>query len=88
MIVDPKAPGTVYTISTSGPKTHVANPRFDHLMAVTRDSSQVNQVIDVGPDRLRYESWDVVGALVDAFELRKVGSGQTEYVNLSGAAKN
>ncbi len=81
-IVDPKAAGTVYAISTSGPKTHIMNPRFDHLMAVTRDASQMYQLIDVGTDRLRYEAWDVAGTRVDAFELRKDGSGRTEYVNL------
>ncbi len=80
-IVDPKAPGTVYTIMTSGPKTHVKNPQFDDLMAVTLDASQMYQVVDVGPDRLRYEAWNVVGTLVDSFELRKDGAGRTEYVS-------
>jgi hypothetical protein len=84
-IVDPKAPGTTYTISTSGPKTHLANPRFDHLMAVTREASQMYQVIDIDSDRLRYEAWDVAGTLVDGFELRKDGSGRTEYVNHSSS---
>lgn len=85
-VAGPRSSGTVYTISTSGPKAHPHNPLFGHLMALSVDASQMYQVITVDPQRLLYEARDVTGKLVDAFELRKDRRGASTYVDRAPGA--
>ncbi|HVN75196.1 MAG TPA: metallophosphoesterase family protein, partial [Thermoanaerobaculaceae bacterium] len=73
-------PGTVYAVSVSGPKMYPLNHRFLDLMAVTKTNTQMYQVILVAGDRLSYEAHSITGELVDAFELRKDGTGVATLV--------
>lgn len=63
--------GTVYVISTSGPKTYPVHKRYEHLMEKHGTGRQLFQVISVDKKRLRYESYDALGKLYDDFELEK-----------------
>ncbi len=74
-IAAPRAPGTVYAVSVSGPKMYKLERKFLDLMAMTRTGTQMFQVISVAGDRLAYEARSIAGELVDAFELRKGPAG-------------
>ncbi len=64
-------PGTVYTVSVSGPKQYDPNKRFESLMAKMGTKKQLFQVITIGKDTLRYESFTATGELFDSFTLKK-----------------
>jgi 3',5'-cyclic AMP phosphodiesterase CpdA len=63
--------GTVYVVSVSGPKVYDLNEQTRDIMAKSGNRRQLFQVITVEKDRLRYESFDALGNLYDAFELTK-----------------
>jgi len=64
-------PGTVYTVSVTGPKFYPINPTHANLMARIDTGRQLFQVVAIDGMRLRYEAWTVTGELHDNFELRK-----------------
>lgn len=70
-IVNNDESGTVYVVSTSGPKVYPLNPRYRHLMAKFGTGNQLFQVITVKKNILYYESRLVTGDLYDSFELIK-----------------
>ncbi len=82
-VVKPAEPGTVYVISTGGPKMRQPTPAFRELMAVERGDAQMFQVISVGVDRLHYDAYTATGELVDAFELVKNAGGRSLYTDLA-----
>ncbi len=65
------APGTVYVVSSAGPKFYPVNPQHAGLMARLDSGLQLYQVIAIDGDRLQYESWTVTGERFDAFTLTK-----------------
>ena len=70
-VVSDKLPGTVYIVSSSGPKFYDYTSLYDSLMAKSGVNIQLYQVITVDGGRLDYRSYTADGALYDSFELRK-----------------
>jgi hypothetical protein len=64
-------PGTVYVVSSSGPKHYVANPRYQSLMAKTAVDQSMFQVVSVNGNKLEYKAYTAVSTLFDSFELVK-----------------
>ena len=79
-VVAPEAAGVIYAISVSGPKMYEQEDRYKPLMAATYEKKQFFQAIEVAPERLKYTSYSIDGAVADAFELDKPGTSST-YVN-------
>lgn len=63
--------GTVYVVSVSGPKFYEVKASNKGIMAKTKTGRQLFQVIRIDHNRLFYESFDVLGDVVDAFTLEK-----------------
>lgn len=63
--------GTMYVVSSSGPKTYVANPRYQSLMAKTGVDMSLFQVISIDGSKLTFETYTAAGALFDSFEIVK-----------------
>jgi len=66
--------GTVYAVSVSGPKMYNLTPPDAKIMAKTLENTQLYQVISIDGDRLSFDAYNITGALVDRFELRKAAS--------------
>jgi acid phosphatase type 7 len=64
-------PGTLYVVSSSGPKYYVANPRYQSLMAKTAVDQSMFQVISVNGNKLEYKAYTAASTLFDSFELVK-----------------
>ena len=64
-------PGTVYVVSSSGPKYYVANPRYQSLMAKTAVDQSMFQVVSVNGNKLEYKAYTAASTLFDSFELVK-----------------
>jgi 3',5'-cyclic AMP phosphodiesterase CpdA len=69
--VGPDERGTVYLVSSSGPKFYTVNSGYAALMAKTAGNLQLFQAITVDGPRLRFRSIAADGELNDAFELMK-----------------
>ncbi len=65
------ARGTVYVVSTSGPKFYAVNVQYGGLMAKMAGALQLFQQITVDGDRLRFTSIAANGEINDTFELVK-----------------
>ena len=63
--------GTVYVVTSCGPKFYVYNPLYKDLMAKTGENLQMFQVISIDGAVLTYHAYTAAGVLYDAFELRK-----------------
>jgi acid phosphatase type 7 len=63
--------GTVYVVSSSGPKTYVAQPLYHGLMAKTGEGLQLFQVIGIDGGRLDYACHTATGQVYDTFTLSK-----------------
>ncbi len=63
--------GTVYVVSVSGPKTYDVNERHKDIMAKSGTNRQLFQVISIGKDRLKYDSYTATGSLFDSFVIKK-----------------
>ncbi len=73
--------GPVYLVSVSGPKMYtITDPAKKDRMAVTAESTQLYQVVDVAGDRIVYRAFDATGKLFDQFELRKDRRGVKKLV--------
>lgn len=83
-VVDPSAPGVIYTISVSGPKMYEVQEPNRKLMANVIEQTQCFQVIEVAPEALKYAAYSADGVIADGFELRKSGKSST-YVNQAPA---
>ncbi|MBI5688958.1 MAG: metallophosphoesterase family protein [Verrucomicrobia bacterium] len=70
-IVPAAARGTVYVVSSSGPKTYAAQPLYHHLMAKTGEGLMLFHPITVDGRTLRFEARTAAGNLHDAFTLTK-----------------
>jgi len=70
-IVSDNHAGTVYIVSSSGPKFYEYTSRYDSLMAKSGANIQLYQIITVAGDQLNYRAYTADGAQFDAFELRK-----------------
>jgi hypothetical protein len=84
-VVLPTQPGTIYTISISGPKLNAETAQWSSLITAREGDAQAYQIISVSRDLLRYEAYTVTGTLLDAFELVKDAAGASTYVNLAPA---
>jgi 3',5'-cyclic AMP phosphodiesterase CpdA len=69
--VAPGERGTVYVVSSSGPKFYTVNSGYAALMAKTAGNLQLFQTITIDGPRLRFRSIAANGELNDAFELVK-----------------
>ena len=63
--------GTVYLVSSSGPKFYIANPLYQSLMAKTAVDKSLFQVVSVDGNRLSLKAYSAAGLLFDSFELVK-----------------
>jgi len=63
--------GTVYVVSSSGPKFYVANPRYQSLMAKTGVDLSLFQVVSLDGNKLALKAYTATGALFDSFEIAK-----------------
>ena len=63
--------GTVYVVSSSGPKFYAMNPRYEKLMAKTAADLQLFQVVSVAENTLTMKAYTAAGALFDSFEIAK-----------------
>lgn len=70
-VVSDSLPGTVYVVSSSGPKFYAYTSPFDSLMAKSGMNAQWYQIITVDGGRLNYSAHAADGTLYDSFELRK-----------------
>jgi 3',5'-cyclic AMP phosphodiesterase CpdA len=70
-IVPDNAPGTVYVVSSSGPKFYEYTSHYDTLMAKWSVHMQLYQVITVSGGQLTFRAYTADGALYDSFDLRK-----------------
>lgn len=85
-VVDPSAPGVIYAISVSGPKSYELEDTHGNLMAAMIGQTQFFQSIEVSPNRLLFRAYSIDGVLKDSFELQKPGAGRTSlYVNHAAA---
>jgi 3',5'-cyclic AMP phosphodiesterase CpdA len=64
-------PGTVYVVSSCGPKTYVLNPRYKDLMAKMGEGLQLFHLISVDGKKLSFKTFTVTGSLFDTFEIKK-----------------
>lgn len=62
--------GTLYVVSVSGPKMYAAQER--DFIVRTAEDTQLFQIIQVEPNRIRYEARTATGKIYDAFDLEKV----------------
>ena len=69
--VAPGEKGTVYVVSICGPKFSDATANSDGLMAKIETGRQFFQMIRIEPDRLLFESFDVMGVKHDSFSFQK-----------------
>ena len=69
--VEEGEPGTIYTISVSGPKMYEPATGPNPIMARRGSNTELFQIIQVKEDRLIYESFDTAGELYDRFEVQK-----------------
>jgi 3',5'-cyclic AMP phosphodiesterase CpdA len=70
-VVGEREQGTVYVVSSCGPKFYVYNPLYNDLMAKTGENLQLFQVISIDGPALTFHAYTAAGDLYDAFELRK-----------------
>jgi len=70
IVVTDDVPGTVYIVSSSGPKFYEYTSPYDSLMARSGVNIQLYQIITVDGGRLSYRAWTADGALYDSFDLR------------------
>jgi acid phosphatase type 7 len=70
-VVPEGLPGTVYIVSSSGPKFYEYTSPYDSLMAKSGVNIQLYQSITVDGGRLNFRAYTADGALYDSFELRK-----------------
>lgn len=63
--------GTVYVVSSCGPKTYVLNPLYKNLMAKTGEGLQLFHAIAVDGKKLSFKTYTVAGTLFDSFEIEK-----------------
>jgi hypothetical protein len=84
-LADPEAPGTIYAVSVSGSKMYSLSTNWRALFATLREGLQLFQVVSVTGDRLAYESRTADGAVIDAFELVKMPTAASRYVNRAPA---
>ena len=70
-VVSDTLPGTVYIVSSSGPKFYEYTSRYDSLMAKSGANIQLYQIITVDGGQLNYRAYTADGAQYDSFELQK-----------------
>ena len=70
-VVGEQEQGTVYVVTSCGPKFYVYNPLYKDLMAKTGENLQMFQVISIDGAALTFRAYTAAGVLYDAFELRK-----------------
>lgn len=70
-VVQTSGPGTIYVVSSSGPKMYKLNRQYESIMAAMGENVQLFQAITVEPGRLRYRAITPTGKVFDAFELTK-----------------
>jgi len=71
-----------YVVSVTGPKQYRLSDEARRTMAPVAEDTQLFQVLDIDPRRLRYEARTVTGRLYDAFELRRDAEGRKELREL------
>jgi len=70
-IAAPGEKGTVYVVSSSGPKTYVAQPLYKELMAKTGEGLMLFHPITIDSRTLTFEARTAAGNLYDSFTLSK-----------------
>jgi acid phosphatase type 7 len=70
-VVPDSAKGTVYVVSSSGPKNYVLQTLYKDLMAKLGENIQLYQVISVSGDTLQLTATTAAGTVYDSFKLRK-----------------
>lgn len=63
--------GTVYVVSSSGPKMYSLSEKYRPIMASMGEGLQLYQVITVDGTMLRYRAVTAAGSVYDSFELSK-----------------
>lgn len=70
-VVKPTEPGTVYVVSSSGPKMYPLNRLYAPIMASMSEGTQLYQVIRIDGSTLHYRAITATGRTFDEFELKK-----------------
>jgi hypothetical protein len=70
-VVPDSAPGTVYVVSSSGPKSYAAQTLYHELMAKTGEGLMLFHPIAIDGRTLRFEARTAAGNLYDSFTLSK-----------------
>jgi acid phosphatase type 7 len=70
-VVADTAQGTVYVLSSSGPKAYPLNLLYKDLMAKFGAGVQLFQAISITDGRLQCTTYTATGAVYDSFELKK-----------------
>ncbi len=63
-------------MTVAGPKQYRLSDEARKTMDPVAEDTQLFQVLNIDPQRLRYEARTVTGRLYDAFELRRDARGQ------------
>ncbi|MCU0452697.1 MAG: metallophosphoesterase family protein [Bacteroidetes bacterium] len=70
-VVSPNEPGTVYIVSSSGPKMYPLNRQYEPIMAKMAEGVQLYQTIRIDGSTLQYRAITPTGRTHDEFELKK-----------------
>ncbi len=70
-VVSSSEPGTVYVVSSSGPKMYPLNRQYAPIMATMSEGLQLFQAIRIDGRTLQYRAITAAGRTVDEFELKK-----------------
>lgn len=70
-VVEETQLGTVYVVSSSGPKMYPLNRRYEPVMAKMAEGMQLFQAIQIDGTTLRYRAITATGRTFDEFELKK-----------------
>jgi hypothetical protein len=70
-------------VTVAGPKQYRLSDEARRTMNPVAEDTQLFQVLNIDPQRLRYEARTVTGRLYDAFELRRDAKGGKQRMELT-----
>lgn len=70
-VAKPIEQGTVYVVSSSGPKMYPLNRQYEPIMAKMAEGVQLYQIIRIDGSTLQYRAITATGRTFDEFELKK-----------------
>lgn len=78
-----QAQGPVYLVSVTGSKMYGLNSRADTQPDKVAEATELYQIVDVEPQRLKFRTYTATGKLYDGFDLIRRKDGSKQLVELS-----